>query len=70
MLIDFREGNGGKEIGRETSIGYLSYTPLLGSVPATQACTLTGNWTSKFLVYGTKLLTNWATLARAKVSYF
>ena len=36
---------------RDTSISCLSYAPKLGTWPATQACVLTGNWTSDLLVH-------------------
>ena len=46
-------GERGRE--RETLIGCLPYAPWLGTEPATQACTLTGNWTCNPLVYGMTL---------------
>ena len=46
------EGKGRKKRGRETSVcGCLSHAPPTGGlVTATQACALTGNWTSNHLV--------------------
>ena len=50
-LFIFREGKRGRKRGRETSMcGCLSHIPLLGTWPATQACALTGDWTSDPLV--------------------
>ena len=46
-LFIFRERGREGERGRETSMcGCLSRAPSLGTWPATQACALTGNWTS------------------------
>ena len=59
MLIDFRErGREGKGEGekhrceREASIGCPSYTPRLGTKPATQTCALTRNQTMTFWSMG------------------
>ena len=64
FIPDFRErGRKGKREGkkhpceREALIGCLSYTPWLGTKPATQAHALIGNWTGDHLVCGT--MTNW-----------
>ena len=63
-LFIFREGKGGRERGRETSIcGCLSRTPPLGTWPATQACAL--DWELN-QVTGQHSV-HWATPARAKM---
>ena len=63
MLIDMREGERGKEVGRErekltereTSIDCLLYMPPLGIEPATQVCVLSRNQTHHLFMYGTML---------------
>ena len=50
LFLDTEEGR--EKRRRETSMcGCLSHIPLLGTWPPTQACALTGNWTSDPLVY-------------------
>ena len=76
ILFIFRERRRDREregenhrCGRETSIGCLSYMPRLGSWPATQACSLTGNWMGG-LPFAERLPNNWATSVRSNVAYF
>ena len=50
-LFIFREGKGGRKRGTKTSMcACLSRAPYRGTWPTTQACALTGNWTSNPLV--------------------
>ena len=57
LLYFWREGEGGRKGGRETSMckRYMDWLPLvrplLGTWPATQACALTGNQTGDPLVH-------------------
>ena len=60
MLVDSREGKGGREIGRETSMQerntyQLFYILPNGTKPPTQACALTRDQTHDLSVYGTTL---------------
>ena len=48
-----REGKGGRKEGKETSNGCLLYKSQLRTEPATQARTLTGNWTCDLSDCGT-----------------
>ena len=50
FIYFYREGNGRRKRGKETSITYLPYIPPPGTKPATQPCVLTGNQTSDLFV--------------------
>ena len=58
----FLDRGEGRERGRETNVWLPLTRPLLGTRPATQACALTGNWTSNPLVYSLCSI-HWATPA-------
>ena len=55
--------------GRNTSISFPSRVPQLGTLPRTQACSLTGNPTSDFQFAGPHSI-HWATPARTILFYF
>ena len=67
LIYLFLERGEGRERERERNISvqeiHRSCMPPSGTWPATQACTLTGNWTSDLLLC--RKVPNWATLARA-----
>ena len=42
-LLIFREGKGGRKVGRETSMCGCLERPQMGTWPANQACALVGN---------------------------
>ena len=71
LFILFLERGGGrdKERARNINVWLPLMWPPLGTWPATQACALTGNWTSNPLVHSACSI-HWATPARANLITF